>query len=244
MTEIDIGKVQAELLAAEIARRDALETVAKLEGQLNEDKHTDLAALRLELARAKAEMETASAERERIAKELAHATRRANEEEARADAVAFEAGAAHRLNADLSGAVQALNNKTRAAPAAPRVPTPPPARPWYGGKVFALVCGAALVLAIAAIVMMAVYNIRDSEVNVVSGQAPALAEVSESRPEIKPAAPPVQSIQPTTPARSGSCPYASLTACVNDMAARIGVAPSDASIRKYGPYSCRRIGCY
>ena len=154
------------------------------------------------------------------------------------------------MNTQLTAAVQALKQvpQTSVTSTAPVVHSrrsrvfvpPPPARrqPW---KLVVAVCAVALVLVIAAGVALILRMNKTERVDADSGAAPAVSE----QVKLATAVSPIQPIttQPTTSVRSGSCQYASLDACVNDMAARLGVAPSDTSIRKYGTYSCRQIGC-
>lgn len=240
----EISKLRLDMVNTEKKLREAEQQVAALMGQLNDGKHADLAQLRQQLADAQAVSETAADELEKLKKKLVDAEQLAADETSRADRAALDASALRQLNLNLNSVVQVLK-QTVAAPAP--VAQAPPTRndvqrftPWYKrGKVWAVAGGVALVLLITAVSVKLISDMFGN--SPASAPAPAVV-VEQAKPAVPAPTTVAPSIQPTNTPKS-SCPYTSLNACVDDMARRLGVAPSDTSIRKHGPYSCQRIGC-
>lgn len=242
-SEETIDTLRLDLANAEHLRRQAEHRVAELEGLLKEGKHADLEQLRQQLVEASAARDAETATVNDLRAQLTDLTSRLDDETARADRTAMDAAALRQLNLNLTGVVQVLK-QTVAVPAPP-APTPPTRAdvqkftPWYKRRWVLALAGVALVMLITAVNVKLIADMFNNS----PASAPALAVVAEqAKPAVPASAPVAPSIQPTNTPKS-SCQYASLNACVGEMARRLGVAPSDASIRKYGTYSCQRIGC-
>lgn len=237
----EMQKLRLELLNAEDQQRQLEEGLAALQGKL---KMKDVDDLRQKLAEAQAALDAAANDLEKSKKKLTDAEQFAAEETARADRSAMKASALNDLNLNLTGVVQVLKSQTvvSTAPApASALPTRTDVQkftPWYKKRCVLAIAGVALVLLIV-VAGIKVLSHQSDGVGATTGAV--FGAVSEPKPETK-SAPVVPSIQSPTPSRSRSCPYASLIACVDDMAKRVGGVPSE-FIQSRGAYWCQRVGC-
>ncbi len=262
---INAAELQQELADARVAlsvRADELDEFKKKLAEAERIAAEKGALANSQLADAQAAFQAKTDELKKLSDKLAEAERIVADETARADRAALDAALLRDLNLNLTGVIQVLKQTVVTAPATPvsaPAASPAPASastsrdvqnfmPWYKkGDAWKIAGGVALMLLLVIGIVKLISDMPDS-VDAVTGEKSVPA--SEVKKPVLPALvvskaepPVVPSIQPPTPSRSGSCPYASLTACADDMVRRVGGVPSDPSIRKHGIYSCQRIGC-
>ena len=249
------ARANNQLADAQVAFQAKADELKKLSDKLAEAERIaaeEGARANNQLADAQATFQAKADELKKLSDKLAEAEQLAAEEGARADRTGMEASTLRGLNVDLSAVVQVLKTQQttviNAAPSASSSSTRDDARafmPWYKkGMVWALAGGIPLAIVLVIVIAKLISNMPDS-VDAVTGEKSASAMVSEPVSEVKKQVVPAlvaPSIQPTTPSRSGSCPYASLTACADDLVKRVGGVPSK-FIRSRGIYWCQRVGC-
>lgn len=237
-------RLRLELLDAEDKQRRLEEEIATLQGKSKMNSAVDVDDLRHKIAVAEAAFGAKTDELKKLSEKLVEAEQLAADETARADMSAMKAAALGDINLKLTAAVNVLKQQVVvSAPAAPPTRTDVQGfTPWYKkDMVWVNAGGAVLALFLVVCIAKLIFDLADDHAGATTSAVSAPATMTASKLEAK-SAPVVPSIQPTTPSSSRSCPYASLNACVDDMAKRVGGVPSE-FIQSRGTYWCQRVGC-